>query len=227
MRFDLPRTNKVLADVHGKPLLHHILDHYVSEGVFKQIILCLGNDAEMIENSVVESENFSSDSWKGLGLKLLDTGEHSTSTFRITEALKYISETDFFVGYADVLSNIDIRKMISEHFEESRDITMALVKARMPYGRVMLNEEDRVYDFVEKPILEDWINAGSFILRSSIFQDVDVNLEFERELLPRMLREGKRFFGYKHNGFWKGVDTYKNLVALREEWNEIKASNHF
>jgi glucose-1-phosphate cytidylyltransferase len=227
MRFELPNTNKILAVVADKPLVHHILDHYHASGLFDQLILCLGNDSEMIRSSIEGSDSFSGGYWKGTKVLMLDTGADSTATFRIREALKHISDVDFFVSYTDVIGNVDHANMLLKHRESNRDVTMALARARMPYGRVIMDNEDRVYDFIEKPVLDDWINAGSFVINRRCLVDVDTNLEFESEFLPRIVREGKKFFGYRHNGFWKGVDTYKDLVSLRAEWENIKESNYY
>ncbi|MFM1877124.1 MAG: Glucose-phosphate cytidylyltransferase [Bacteroidota bacterium] len=227
MRFDLPATNKILAEVASRPLLHHILDHYDSLKKFDKVVLCLGNDIEMISESVNKAESYQNQKWGDTEVVMLDTGTTSTATYRIAQALKHVQGERFFVAYADVLSNVDIDRMVNDHEANDRDVTMTLVKARMPYGRVLLDNENRVYDFIEKPILEDWINAGSFIINRRCMEGVDTNLEFESELLPRMIREGRKLFGHKHNGFWKGVDTYKDLVTLRTEWEGIKSSNHY
>ncbi|NBX79159.1 MAG: hypothetical protein EBQ94_02085, partial [Flavobacteriales bacterium] len=218
MRRELPDTNKVILPVHGTALIHHILNYYSSQEIFNQFILCLGSDLIQIKSSIENSKNYRNLSWNGISMKMIDTGEDSTATNRINQVLSYIPEDFFFLTYADIISNIDFKKLLSFHGNFAFQITMTLTKAKMPYGRVFINENGQVIGLEEKPILEDLINAGYFILEKSVFSLGEANLEFESEFLPNLIVKKVKFGGYYHNDFWLGIDTYKDYVFLNDNW---------
>jgi glucose-1-phosphate cytidylyltransferase len=214
MRFEFPFTNKVLVPINGKPMLHFLLDRYAAQSVFKEFVLCLGNDAEEIKESIQKSESFENERWNNVPVKLLDTGKNATATSRIMQSLKCFKDETFFLSYADIISDLDFNDLISFYNTDQCDIAIALVRARMPYGRVVLGENEKIVNFEEKPLLEDWLNAGYFYINRKIFRNADANMEFESQFLPSLVSNVKTIKGYKHEGFWKGVDTYKDLVDM-------------
>jgi glucose-1-phosphate cytidylyltransferase len=214
MRFEFPYTNKVLVPINGKPIIHHLLDNYTEQSVFKKLVICLGNDSEEIMSSIKGAVNFESDTWNNVPITFLETGTNVTATNRVIHSLNYFDDNSFFLSYADVISDIDIRTFLKYSDDSFSDMVIALVKARMPYGRVALDSQGVILHFEEKPILEDWINAGYFYMKRTVFQGKTLNMEFESEFLPYLITKKKVLKGYKHLGFWKGIDTYKDLISL-------------
>jgi glucose-1-phosphate cytidylyltransferase len=222
MKFDLSNTNKILAEVNGVPLLHHILNYYNSSHLFKRFILCLGNDSEAIRQSFCLSPNYHNSQWQETEILFLETGLNVTATDRILQAIEHIPGDNFFLGYADVLADVSFSDMVTIHHANTNAITIALAKAQMPYGRVLIDDKDVVFDFVEKPILDEWVNAGFFMINKQVLSQNSRNMELESEYMPILIKNGVRIGGYKHLGFWKGVDTYKDLLQLREQWSSVK-----
>lgn len=228
MRFDMPDTPKVLAIIEDKPLLHHIIEYYHSQHVFDEYVLCLGYYKEAIIRSFVNAANGTDIDkiiWNGINIHFLNTGMDSTATYRIKKATEYIEESHFFVSYADVVGNFDLQNMLVFHSKNCASITVALAKTKMPYGHAALGTDDSITSFIEKPVSDFWINAGIFIVQKKVFLSADGNMEFEREFLPYCIDQGNKMFGYKHFEYWRGVDTYKDLVAITNEWTEVK--KHF
>jgi len=225
MRFDLPDIPKVLAPIDNKPLLHHIILYYKSMKLFNQFILCLGNGSDKIKDSFFGGSGDERNrviKWNDVDLLLLETGINSTATYRIQKATEHIEDATFFVSYADVIGDIDLHSMLAFHQKHKGNATMALVKTQMPYGQAILSEDGSIKSFIEKPILNHWINAGISIFNKSIFRDIDAELELEKDFFTLLANKKSGLYGYKHNGFWKGIDTYKDLLLLREQWADIK-----
>lgn len=222
-RFELPNIPKTLALVEEKPLLHHIISYYHSKGIFNEIILCLGNDGDLIKQSFsIENSQIDSIVWKGLKIKFLETGKDSTSTSRVLKAAKTIDDEFFFLSYADVIGNFDLMAMLELHKQHNAHITMALAKTQMPYGYVEVKENDEITNFIEKPISNFWINAGVFVINKRALNVAQPEQELENEFLPLAIQQNLKLLGYKHTGYWKGVDTYKDLIHIRDEWTIIK-----
>ena len=74
-----------------------------------------------------------------------------------------------------------------------------------------------VKKFEEKPQLKSgWINGGFFVLDYKVFDYIknDQTL-FEREPMEK-LAKNKNLVAYRHNGFWKCVDTLKDKIYLEK-----------
>jgi glucose-1-phosphate cytidylyltransferase len=82
-----------------------------------------------------------------------------------------------------------------------------------PYGTLDTAEDGRVLEFREKPRLPDhWINAGFLVMSQAAF-DCWVGEDLEREVLPALGRAGA-LYAYRHQGFWRSMDTYKDALEL-------------
>jgi D-glycero-alpha-D-manno-heptose 1-phosphate guanylyltransferase len=70
------------------------------------------------------------------------------------------------------------------------------------YGKVKLDSEHRIVSFEEKTAekAEGYINAGMYIFKRELFDDVEENkvMSLERELLPIFLKKG--VYGYISHG---------------------------
>ena len=78
-----------------------------------------------------------------------------------------------------------------------------------------LDGDGRVHGFREKPRLPDHlINAGFFVFDQRAF-DLwpDPGEDLERDVLPA-LGALDELFAFRHLGFWKSMDTYKDAVDL-------------
>jgi glucose-1-phosphate cytidylyltransferase len=88
---------------------------------------------------------------------------------------------------------------------------------RSQYGILQSDDEDRITDFVEKPVLREyWINAGFFVFDRSAFAGI-AGENLERDVLPEMARLG-RLRVHRHRGFWRSMDTHKDQQELDGVW---------
>jgi len=72
---------------------------------------------------------------------------------------------------------------------------------------------ERVVSFTEKPRLMDhWINAGFFVLERRA-EKWFTGADLEREVLPELAGAGE-LFAFRHTGFWRSMDTYKDALEL-------------
>jgi glucose-1-phosphate cytidylyltransferase len=73
--------------------------------------------------------------------------------------------------------------------------------------------------FREKPLLRDhWINAGYMAFDPGAVLDTP-GPSLERDVLPALGAAGQ-LYAYRHEGFWKSMDTHKDVVELNTLANE-------
>ena len=70
---------------------------------------------------------------------------------------------------------------------------------------------------LEKPRVDEWVNGGFFLCEPRFLELVDAESVLEREPLERAAALG-RLAGFRHQGFWDCMDTYKDAVTLNDLW---------
>lgn len=224
---------KPMIVIGGKPILWHIMKIYSSYG-FKDFILCLGYKGEMIKDYFLEYDLVHSDFTIRLGNKeitrhslfhdesdwqvtLADTGLQTMTGGRIKKIAKYIDGETFMMTYGDGLANINVREVVKFHRETGKIATVTAVRPIARFGELSV-DGDLVQSFREKPQIESgWINGGFFVFQRKVFDYLDEECVLEREPLERLARD-KQLAVYKHFGYWRCMDTYRDMEALHQEW---------
>jgi len=125
----------------------------------------------------------------------------------------------------DVLQSLDVTSLVRSHERARADVSITLVKVPDPrnYGLVVTDKTGRVERFLEKPRSRrlpcDTINAGAYIFEPRILDLIPPRTVFslERELFPRLVRDGARVFGWITRGYWLDIGTVgKYLQANRD-----------
>lgn len=225
---------KPMVEIGGFPILWHIMKIYNHYGI-KDFIILSGYKQEIIKQFFINYSLQSSDftiSLKKNSIKvhkkitedwnvtILDTGKNTMTGGRILKAKKYLKKNeDFCLTYGDGLSNINIKKLIEFHKRKKKIATMSVVQPLGRYGSVKTNKENLIEKFVEKPAGDGrWINGGFFVLNYKIFKylknDKDI---WEQGPLQKICMD-KNLLAFKHDGFWKAMDTLSDKKMFEEMW---------
>lgn len=226
---------KPMAELNGKPILWHIMNHFSQYGV-RDFILPLGYKGDMIreyfnnyyvrhldcrlslsDNHVEFLDEFTHD-WT---ITFVDTGVDTQTGGRVKMIEKYITEDNFFVTYGDVLGNIDIDALLEHHIRMDRLATVTGTDYRSQYG-ILSVKNGAATSFKEKPLLNLIINAGFFVFSKAAFQYLpdDKRGSLESSLLKKLTAIDELSV-YKHDGFWIGIDTYKDLLAAQQSFSRL------
>jgi len=225
---------KAMVLVAGKPILWHIMKIYSHYG-YNEFILALGYKGEMIRDYFLNQNAFVNDftiDTRGNAIKFynnncddfkitfVDTGAESLTGERILRVKKYITEDDFMVTYADGVSDIDITKLIAFHKKQGTLGTIAGVHPFSKYGLVKINKKSNLAEgFDQKPKMYDYVNGGFMVFNKKVFDHFD-NGQMEDGLIK--LAGKKQLSVYRHEGFWKAMDTYREMEELNKIWQEGK-----
>ncbi len=132
-------------------------------------------------------------------------------------------DSDIFLRNGDTVTDLSFKSMLK--FSNDSDYGMVLYAAKMrsPYG-VLETFGDTVTRFREKPFINAYINAGLYIFKKKIFNyffDDYPEKELETTVFPRLA--SKKLIGaYFEDAFWMGIDSEKDLEAVREEYANRK-----
>ena len=230
---------KPMVEIGDKPILWHIMKIYSQYG-FNDFLVLLGYKGHYIKeyfanyylhrsnvmidmsNGKMEVLNGLSEPWK---VTLLDTGLHTMTGGRIKKAKDYIGNETFMLTYGDGLSDLNLKHLLEFHKSHGKSVTMTSFRPDGRYGALNISDDNRVRKFKEKPKDgESWINAGFFVCEPKVFDYIGNGDEvvFVHESLQNLAKDGE-IFTYKHNGFWKPMDSLKDKNDLNDLWDNNKA----
>jgi len=134
----------------------------------------------------------------------------------------------FLVWYGDNLSTCDLGRLLQFHREKGGTMTIALFHRKdvTQSGIIGLAGDDRVLRCLGKPgeeeVFSHWVNAGIMVLEPEVLDYIpsDGPSDFGRDVIPAMLAEGERVFGYRMSsdeGLW-WIDTPEDLQRTEQEF---------
>ena len=229
---------KPMVEIGGRPILWHIMKMYSQYG-FNDFVILLGYKGYYIKEyfanyflhqsdvtidlatNEMQIQKNTSEPWK---VTLLDTGLHTMTGGRVKRAQESVGNEPFMLTYGDGVSDIDIKKLVSFHKKHGKTVTMTSVQPDGRFGALEI-EGDRIVNFKEKPRGDgSWVNGGFFVCEPSAFDYIsnDPSVVFEREPLQNLAQAGE-LCTYKHNGFWKCMDSLKDKQDLNDMFDADKA----
>ena len=197
---------KPLLPVGDRPALEHLVEIYARQGV-RRFVLATGYLGAAVRDWAVNA-TFAPD----VSVECRDTGDDANTGERVLACAADVGER-FFVTYGDGLGNVDLRALLAAHSDGGRWCTLTTVPLPSQYGTVEFGDADQVSGFREKPVLPDhWINAGFFVFERAALASW-AGPDLERDVLPDLAARGQ-VQAYRHPGFWKSMDTQKDVADL-------------
>lgn len=229
---------KPMVEIGGKPILWHIMKIYSHYGIDDFIICCgykqyvikeyfanyfrhnCDMTVDLSDNSVKILENHS-EKWK---VTMVDTGLNTMTGGRLKRVQKYIGNEQFCLTYGDGVADVNIAEAIKLHNISGKILSMMAYQPTGKLGVLEINDKGELTKFVEKPQESgSWINAGFFVCEPEIFNVLEGDHEmFEKEPMQRLI-ETNEIHAYKHEGFWKPMDTLRDNQELNKMWDSDKA----
>jgi len=226
---------KPMVEIGGMPILWHIMKIYSAYG-FNDFVVCLGYKGYLIKeyfaNYFLHKSNVTinlkdnslkvhdshAEPWT---ITLVDTGNESMTGGRIKRIQAHVNNETFMLTYGDGVSNIDVKALVDFHKSHGKHCTVTSVQPSGRFGALDIKENNEVHSFLEKPKGDgSWINGGFFVCEPEVFDYIDNGdiTVWEKEPMENIAKDG-HMFSYKHNGFWRPMDTLKDKQDLNEMWD--------
>lgn len=237
MRDYSEKVPKPMIKLGYRPLLWNVMKYYAHFG-HKDFILCLGYKGDYIKRYFVEYEEYTSNNFVlnngGREIKLLnsdlhdwnitfvDTGMTSNIGQRLMKVRPYLEgEEIFLANYTDGLSDLPLDKMIEEFHRVNKIGSFLAYPSTQSFHVVSLEEDGKVNGI--SPISKSGllINAGYFIFKKEIFEYMKPGEELVVEPFQRLI-EIEQLHGYRYDGFWTAMDTFKDKQLLDSLYMEGK-----
>lgn len=219
---------KPMVKIGPKPILIHIINHYLKFGINNFYILA-GYKSFIIKSyfknfkKVNQSFSFKSNS-SNCNVTIIDSGQNSMTGGRLKKINDFLEkDEEFMFTYGDGISNVNLKNLIKFHRRMNKLITVTAVRPPARFGEILI-KNNLVKSFKEKPqVNQGWINGGFFIAKKK-FLDLIQNEKTILEKSPLEISAKKNQLSvFKHYKFWKCMDTLRD----REELQKIYKKNQF
>jgi len=226
---------KPMVNIGYRPILWHVMKYYAHYG-HKDFVLCLGYRADAIKNyfldynecasndfvlsqggKTVELANSDIHDWR---ITFADTGVNCNIGQRLKAVEKYLEgEEEFLDNYSDGLSDLPLPEQL-DHFHNSGKVASFIaVRPNLSYHMVSVHEGNGslvsgIHAINNGSVR---INGGYFIFKKRIFDYIREREELVSEPFQRLIDE-EQLVGYKYDGFWAGMDTFKDKQQLETLW---------
>lgn len=230
---------KPMIEIGGMPILWHIMKEYSHYG-YNDFIICAGYKQYVIkeyfadyylhrsdvtfdfshENKMIVHNNVA-EPWK---VTIVDTGLHTMTGGRVKRVRDYIGEETFMLTYGDGLCDIDINKLVEFHKSHGKIATITAIDLNQRFGVLEIAKSGQVKAFREKDEADgDVINGGYMVLEPKVFDYIkNSQTVFEKEPMENLARDGE-MMAYRHEGFWRCMDTQRDKQVLEKLWEEGNA----
>ena len=112
-----------------------------------------------------------------------------------------------------MLTDAPLNDMIEAFHASGTAASMMLVPPQQSFHCVEVSETGEVKDIIPVSQLPIWENGGYFVLSQEVFDLLPPNGDLVADACQALAGHG-RLYGYKHDGFWKPADTYKERAEL-------------
>ena len=168
---------KPMVRVAGTPILERILNHLVGFGI-NRIVLSVGYLGEIIEEHFADGSRF--------GCEITYLREDPTSPkgtggpLASLPSLFHELKESILVMNGDLVTQFDVAAMLSHHEQSESMATIGALNYshEVPYGVLNTNGAGEITAIVEKPVRQELVSGGVYVLDASIPHQVPANTFF-------------------------------------------------
>lgn len=238
---------KPMLTVGGTPLLIHIMRTLAASGS-DEFVLAVGHLGYVVKDfflqfqahvgdftvrlgrspSVEVHDSFPEEGWE---VTCADTGEHAGTGTRLRAAARLVRRWPIIVAYGDVLADVDIAALLAFHRAHGRLATVTAAAPPARFGHLAIADDHRVSRFDEKRFRDEPqaqqepVSIGFFVLEKAAVEryiPAGRDVMFEEDPIRELASDGE-LMAYRHDGYWRPVDTPKELALARGEWDSGNA----
>ena len=159
----------------------------------------------------------------------------------VKRAESFFKDDTFLVIGGDDLTDMDLTAFLQTHKDKKAlsSIALSLVDDPSEYGIVLMNEEDRITRFLEKPkgetIFSNTANTGVYLFEPQVFDYIpaDAFFLFGKQVFPLLLEKNLPLYGHLTRAYWKDVgnlqvyqqthrDVLNGLVKATQPFTELR-----
>ncbi len=201
---------KVMLPINGKPFLLYILNYLKTQNI-KDVVLCVGFKKEIIKDYFRDGRKY------GLNLFYSEEKTPLGTAGALKNAERFISSDRFLLLNGDTLFKINLDELLRFHNSKKAKISVALkyLQNTQRYGRVEINSDNAIIQFIEKGIRKQGIiNGGLYLMERDVLSLIEkFPSSLEKDVLPMLINKGL---------YGKVFDEYFIDIGVPEDYERAK-----
>jgi mannose-1-phosphate guanylyltransferase len=210
---------KPMAPVVDTPIIEHIFDLLATHGIREVHV-----NVYYLADALLEA--YGEESRVNDMIVRLSREDELRGTAGGVKRLQDRFDDTFVVVSGDALTDVDIGELVSFHKEREALATIALrrVYDTSEFGVVEVDGEGNILGFQEKPdpgeAISTLANTGIYVFEARVLDYIPEGafFDFARDVFPKLLENGERFFGYQGDFYWSDIGT---LEAYRQAQYDV------
>ncbi len=226
---------KPMVPIGTRPVLWHLMRYYAHFG-HNDFVICLGYMGNVIKEYFLEYKEWVSndfvlteggtkvellgsdtDDWR---MTFVDTGIDANIGQRLWAVREHLEgEEMFLANYADGLSDAPLPEMIGDLRRQNKVASFLCIQPSQTFHVVDFDETGVVRALTPVSETDIRINGGFFVFDRRIFDYMGPGEELVHEPFTRLIADNE-LVAYRHDGFWAGMDTFKDRQELDELYTQ-------
>jgi glucose-1-phosphate cytidylyltransferase len=220
---------KPMVQIGYRPLIWWVMKYYAHFG-HRDFVLCLGYKGDVIKDYFLNYNECRSNDFvlsqggrridllqkdiEDWSITFVDTGMNANIGERLMAVKSYLRNDDVFLAnYSDGLSDFPLPVLTDKFLRSDAVATFLSVRPNNSFHFVTRQDDGTVTAIDDVISANSWINGGFFVLRPAIFDYMRPGDELVVEPFQRLIAE-RKLATHAYDGFWRCVDTFKDLQAL-------------
>lgn len=209
-------TPKPLLKVGNKPILEHNIDRLKSYGI-DDIWISIKYLGEQIQ------EYFKDGQKKGIQINYINE-EKALGTAGALSLVEDFVHENILLMNSDLLTNINLEDFFVFFEENDADFAVACIpyQVNIPYA-VMETKDKAVIALKEKPTYTHYSNAGIYLFKKHLIDDIPKNTFFNAtDFMEMLIKKEKKVISYPLMGYWLDIGKHEDYKKAQEDIKHLK-----
>ena len=208
---------KPLMPIGEMPILEVLLRQMRRAGV-EDVVLTVGHLAALLRSYFGDGQQWD--------LRISYSYEEKPLGTAGPIALVPSLDDTFLVTNGDVLTTLDLRKLVAFHREKGGIATIAAHRrqVKIDLGVIQWDGDDTVAGYIEKPTTDYTVSMGVYVFEPRVLAYIPVGeyLDFP-DLILKLLANGEKVSGYTFDGYWMDLGRPDDYAQANEDFDRLEA----
>lgn len=202
---------KPMLKINKRPIIENIIINFANHG-FKKIYVAVNYKKEKIMNYLKDGKKYNLKIHYLIEKKKLDTAG-------CLGLLPKSEKSTVLIINGDVITNLNPKLLVEYHHKTQSDLTICSIKHKykIPYG-VIKYKKNKNIEILEKPYIENSINAGIYAISPKIYKKIKSNKKISMIEVINNFSKNNRIIIRNFPIFEKLIDAgdYKIFKSLQK-----------
>ena len=207
-------TPKPLLEVGGKPIIKRNIELLTSYGITSLILT-----VNYLANKIIDQIGNGGDE---ISITYIIEDKPLGTLGGLSLAKNFKHKTVLIMN-ADILTNINFEDFYTYFLLEKADMAIATMsyKVNIPYA-VLETQDNNIKSFKEKPTYTYFSNAGIYLIKSELINEIPLNEYYNAtDLISKLLELNKKVVSYPILGYWLDIGRHEDFEKAQIDINHI------